>query len=605
MSTKIPESKPKITFAINDFSGGFVNNINDAKMRINQSPDLLNMMFRNDGLMQKRTGLKVYKDLGFTSNRIFVVEPKPNMYGYICNSTHTSYYIDEYGVRYNIDTGEEPILSGCQFLDKFYFVNGQNIYFFEFSTHITHKIVSPPEGFVPNPKPAITGELKKHAIGGNLVEIWYEPCQNELEDGFKGVNIIPPNPSLIYSHKDRLYISGNPVAPNMVYITDILQLCYFPASLPIQLPPNDDVITCLTAFNNSLIIGRRDSIFSLFGNTNRNDSIDQYVLTQIVSHTGMINNRSNNLIHNMIFFVGSDCNMYKLRTPTQNQTALSTSQLNLAIDLSKPPLNLTPFDVQSVFTTFNPTENQWYIQIGKETLVYNYLLMAFTRYDNIKCYDMVSYDNTAHFLSSNGVLLEFANIEDDMYYDYYFDNTIGTPITIPVCAYWKSKLHDFNAPAMVKQYRDMYLTSESFESVDTNVDVSFEIDYIDVNKTFTIKNEVARWGSAVFGVHKFTSRNVDRSLPIILNRRGKTLRISFSNSYQYYKSFPTLPDAHTIPLNNIIYVQDENKLYLRTEYREGYELNRDRYFRVLTEQEKNQAMLVHNITGVYQIKGYR
>ena len=52
----MPTSNTRLTFTLNDFSGGLVNTVNDAKMKDNESPDMLNMQFRNDGLLQKRPG---------------------------------------------------------------------------------------------------------------------------------------------------------------------------------------------------------------------------------------------------------------------------------------------------------------------------------------------------------------------------------------------------------------------------------------------------------------------------------------------------------------------------------------------------------------------
>ena len=46
-------------------------------------------------------------------------------------------------------------------------------------------------------------------------------------------------------------------------------------------------------------------------------------------------------------------------------------------------------------------------------------------------------------------------------------------------------------------------------------------------------------------------------------------------------------------------------MYLRVPHRYGYETNKDKYFREFTPSELNQALLVHNITGLYQAKGYR
>ena len=64
MSTKlsVPTNSEKLTFVLNDFSGGIVNNVNDAKMQDNQSPDMLNMQFRIDGLIQKRPGILFQKE---------------------------------------------------------------------------------------------------------------------------------------------------------------------------------------------------------------------------------------------------------------------------------------------------------------------------------------------------------------------------------------------------------------------------------------------------------------------------------------------------------------------------------------------------------------
>ena len=48
----MPTQSQRLSFVINDFSGGLVNNVNDVKMKDNQSPDMLNMQFRVDGLIQ-------------------------------------------------------------------------------------------------------------------------------------------------------------------------------------------------------------------------------------------------------------------------------------------------------------------------------------------------------------------------------------------------------------------------------------------------------------------------------------------------------------------------------------------------------------------------
>ena len=85
---------------------------------------------------------------------------------------------------------------------------------------------------------------------------------------------------MLIVHKDRLYATGNPNDPNMVYISDILNPYYFPASLPVQLPPDGDRVTCMRVFNDSIIFGRENDVYVLSGNTNR-DTSESYLLKKL------------------------------------------------------------------------------------------------------------------------------------------------------------------------------------------------------------------------------------------------------------------------------------------------------------------------------------
>ena len=126
-----------------------------------------------------------------------------------------------------------------------------------------------------------------------------------------------------------------------MFISDILNPSYFPAGLPIQTPPNDDVITAFHVYGDYLIIGRRDSIYALHGTTNREESIGQYRLYEVHTHAGMANNKSADRVHHMMFFAGSDGNFYKLIPPSSYNTSLSTTKLNTKLDITMPPFVLS------------------------------------------------------------------------------------------------------------------------------------------------------------------------------------------------------------------------------------------------------------------------
>ena len=608
----MPTTNTKLSFVLNDFSGGLVNNVNDAKMKDNQSPDMLNMMFRVDGLLQKRPGTIFINDTPFVDDLIRVIP-----YEYEANR-EVLLYLNSQGLYYKSNDEFKCVwenngldLKYAHFMGTLYFTDGLFIYSYNHTDKKTCKIVNPPSDFTPNPKPAVTGVHKEKLIktlssGVNVYEKWYEPCQYELEDGYKGSNFIPPCIDCFIVHKDRLYISGGSFSPNMIWISDLLNPFYFPSALPIQTPPDDDVITAFHVYNDELIIGRRDSIYALFGNTNRNDSIEQYRLVKVNSHTGMANSHSADNVYHLMFFAGTDGNFYKLNPPTSSNNTLYTSQLNTTLDITMPPFNLVSDDIRSAITIFDGTNGLWYVQIADITLVYSYQLRAWTRYNHIDATTFFKLNNVVHFSRLTGCIYRFADKEGNQkYYDDYFDLDTGDVIQLPICAYWTSRNMDLGTPSRVKQFRDTYITSECFDDYATTVNVKYEVDYVDIREEFKIENEVSKWDRAIFDVSKFVSRNIDRSLPLMINRRGRTIKVYFGCGYEYWGSMPTVPPPGLISEYQLVYVKEDEKLYLRVPRRDGFTDKKDKYFIEFPKEELNQALLVHNIMGIYELKGYR
>lgn len=632
----------KITFTLNDFSGGLVNNVNDVKMRDNQSPDMLNMQFRNDGLIQKRPGTVFIKDVEDISTdknstlvRVIPYEYQPNKNLDLYVMSDYSYYIEdgvakifwvhpvtelpveEEGETTFARKGVDRYLKYVQYNGSIIFTEGTSLYEFTYEygkTPKVYKYVSAPEDYTPKPKPNVTGETKTKLIKTNsysgytceLHEKWYEPCEYETEDGYKGTGVIPPSIGCLALHKDRLYISGSCFDPNMVWISDILNPCYFPASLLLQTPPTDDLITALYVYNDELIIGRRDSIYALSGNTNREDSGYQYNLYKINTHTGMPNDRSACLVYHMLFFVGSDGNMYKLLPPSTTSDTIYTAKVNTLVDITLPPFNLNTSDVLLSTCVFDSSEGLWYVQIAQHTLVYSYQLMAWTRYSNINATSFHKIENEVYFTSTNNVIYKMPSRDGNQkYYDDVHEPAIGKTLRLPVCAYWTSRNMEFGQPARVKQFRDTYITTESFEDYSTTVNVKYEVDYVDIYDSFLVENEIAKWDRALWDKHKFTSRNIDRSLPLMINRRGRTLKVYYGCGYEYHGVFLERPNPGDIDEYKLVYVKNDDKVYIRVPRQEGYCSKFDKYFVELGEDELNQALLVHNITGIYQLKGYR
>ena len=162
----------RATFTVKDFTGGLNNVMSENRLKDNQSPDLLNVRFRKDGVLEKRNGLKAYD----------IVNPNYSINGdlhgawviKIDDTTETLLLHVDRDLIYVRSSDRKPIfipwgqksevrsvdLSVAQFQDKVYFVdNGLRIHFLKIEELETYDIpniyyiTSPPSNYKPNPKP--------------------------------------------------------------------------------------------------------------------------------------------------------------------------------------------------------------------------------------------------------------------------------------------------------------------------------------------------------------------------------------------------------------------------------------------------------------------
>ena len=138
--TKVKLTTPnRLTFTIKDFSGGICNTVSPLKMNDNMCVDMLNIQFGENGVLKKRNGL--YKSIdfgfdyemfvdpknGFPALSYFILEPNINEYGYFTVTEFSLIYVTSKGKIKNMAwdrTYKNSPISGVQYLDKFYFVDG-------------------------------------------------------------------------------------------------------------------------------------------------------------------------------------------------------------------------------------------------------------------------------------------------------------------------------------------------------------------------------------------------------------------------------------------------------------------------------------------------
>ena len=374
-------------------------------------------------------------------------------------------------------------------------------------------------------------------------------------------------------------MSGSVDNPHNVYITDISNAFYCPVGLGIQLPPNGDQVNGLVVFHDSVVVGRNDDIHVIYGNTNRIDVQDMFLLKKINTHTGFANQSVVQPVHNYLFYLGNDGNVYSMHTTQTNTELLATIILSKTIDLFQAPLNFTYDDFKIACSVF--FNDEYYLSIADKVLVYSYRYQAWTLYDKIYARDFVKFEGQFFIGNGFGKLYRFSEGYDDD----------GMPIT----AYWKSKRFDMGEPSVFKQFRELFIVAHTYDDYKSTIKVKFEVDYVDIVKTNTIESELSRWGEAVFG-DMFNMYNIFASYPIIIGQRGRVIRITFANGVAVHSIVPTnelLPLS--VPEDTYCKVIDVDKFYRYNGY-SWDEVNNEKIF---------QPLKVYEINGEYEFRGRR
>lgn len=584
-----PPPNRVLSFSLRDFVGGLNNR--SEQLQVNEASDVLNMMFADDTVMEKRKGQEYFDEVTINGTVNFIDEFKPyNDLDILIRGTNSSI---RFGASESIPIINKPC--GVNHQGNYIFVDGEKIYVYgKFpQTTSTHEVIvgtpinnytlmeitSPPDGH------ARLGTSHKQGVtryNYTTMAIWYEPCENEFVDVYMGANKIPENPKYIVSHNGRLFLSGSDKDDDNVFISDIKNPYYFPVTLPIQIPPNSDKVAGLIVYDNSVVIGRKDDIYVIYGDTNRpNFGFDVFRLRKLNSHCGIASNDAACIAHNFMFFLGSDGNAYSLSSTRNDEKILSTTLLTRKISLNSSPididLGLSLSTSCSVF--FN---DEWYVSVGDKVLVYSYRHKSWTLYNNI---------NARYFYNLNGVMIwgkEDGRIAK--FSNNYFD--FGKPFK----AIWASKYFDMDDANTFKQFREFFLVVHTFADVQSDIYVNFQIDYFDVQSSVVISNEVAIFGKTRWGA-RFINRNIVHSLPFVIGRRGRAIKFILTCGHFIESTVFDIRELNLHPKKNeiLVYVESEDKYYIS----DGFKWIETPYSYL------NQTMKIYQINGDYELRGKR
>ncbi len=557
----------------------------------NQCSDVLNMIFADDTVMEKRRGSTIVDTLRLNGELVFIDEYKPyNDADVLIRATKTEIYVGNMKVA-NIN-GQ---ITGVNFAGKYFFADGEKFYVWgrfpqtsttyeevigtPYSNYLLMEVVNPPQNFTPLGTEHIRGKVKYDYTNR---KIWYEPCQNEIEDPYKKSNVLPQDPRYIVVHNGRLFISGSKKNDDNVFISDLNNPYYFPVSLPIQLPPNSDKVVGLHVYDDSVVVGREEDIYVITGMTNRPDmGVPVFRLKKINTHTGFASHYAINVAHNYLFFLGSDGNAYVLSGVQGNERVLASSILSKTVDFFRSPISLSKNDIYEASSIF--FDDKWYITMKDKIMIYSYRHQAWTMYNNLHARSFYKFNNILIWGNKDGQLC--------MPSEDYLDQ--GKPYE----AYWTSKNFDMDDATVFKYFREFFLVVHTYDTVKSDILLTFSVDYVDVKSRVLIKNELSVWGRSRFG-DRFIIGNINTTFPFIIGRRGRTIRFTIRNCYFPSESVQTRAELEKHSYKGertLVYVHDEGKYYL-------FE---DDVWRPKTTYDLNQGMKIYQVSCDYEYRGKR
>lgn len=541
--------------------------------------------------MEKRRGTTWFDSLKLDDEIVWIDEFKPHKEDNVMiRATKTKMYIG--GSLLRTVSGQ---VHGVNHDGKYFFCDAEGLWVYgrfkdtagtyvkvigtATEDYVLMQVVSPPTGYTPLGDEHVKGVRN---IDFTNRKVWYEPCNQEVKDTFKQGNVIPEKPRFIVVREGRLYLSGSDKDDDNVFISDTGNPYYFPASLPIQLPPNSDRVSGLAVFNDAIIIGRRLDMHAIIGDTNRTDAgLPVFKLKKLNSHFGFASQRSVVNAHNYLFFLGTDSQFYVLKTVQDVNDALATQCISKTVDIHSDPINAKKDDIWYASGCF--FEDCYYCAVGDKIMIYNYLHQAWTAYDQINAKSFYVLFNTLLMGDKNGKIV--------MPSEDFLDN--GKPFK----GVWRSKWFDMDDANTYKMFKDFFVVARSKKDYISNVHLKFEIDYQDTDKAYNVSTNFSIYGKSKWG-DRYINREINESLPFQIFRRGRRIRITFWNGDWINGEVATFSDLASyegIYNEILVYVKDEEKIYI----------NEDAEWRIAETEEFNQGMCVLQLNGEYEFKWKR
>lgn len=285
-----------------------------------------------------------------------------------------------------------------------------------------------------------------------------------LEDGDIPVDAVTLNLcNRILVHWDRLILYGDPVRPDIMYISDLQNPAYFPVNNTLWIQnPRKERITTIERYRDNLVIFTPSSIQALFGTNPEN--FERVVLNTDV---GCIADRGAQVVKNGIMFPSYE-GIALIRT-----VGISETRANIEI-IDNKIKNLVEYDENAVAYVRN---NQYCIvypdKLKQLRLYYEWGVWTVDKSDSLDFVDVIVEDAKIYALGKDGRVIT----DSDDYQDE------GQPFDAII----ETKLFYFGEPYAVKKTRQLQIMYDEIEQeTDINVVVFLDTGRISTDTVVTV-----------------------------------------------------------------------------------------------------------------------
>lgn len=326
---------------------------------------------------------------------------------------------------------------------------------------------------------------------------------------------------------DRVYVSGNPEAPNALYYSQVGDPTYFKSGQHVVNAPSSDgdIITGLKEFSNAMLVFKANGIWAWTGYS----VTDDIQFNRLNTHTGTRHYRTIQLVNSYLYFLGID-GLYMLKTTYSG--ALVTEKISMPVD-----------DLfEHVAVKANAYENTGVaiFHLGKYYLAFSDATTSSTGLNNTVVVAHVSdSDSTqAGFTVYTGV--NFSDVlrsgDDKVYFTSAAGNAVfrfseeaysdrGAAIDFML----ESKDYDMGSSLHIKKFIKAYIWVNQDLISESIMDIGVKVDYATVEFEEINTGESMVWTSDTFDFHKWGWINtVTRALK--LSKKGVRACILISGS---------------------------------------------------------------------------